>query len=135
MKVAVTMFKEGMSPRLDIADSLWIYQIDKEKKTATLNEKCNAAYEQPAQLIGILKEKGITAVICGGCPQYFLRMLVFHGVEVVPGVMGDPGPALNQLARGKSAHNSPGLLAPVRGRPCRRRSRGSPAAPPGRRRF
>lgn len=121
MRVAVTMFKGGVSPRLDIADSLWIYHIDKEKKTATLQEKCNAACEQPAQLIGLLKEKGIATVVCGGCPRFILRMLVYYGLEVAPGVMGDPDRVLNRLAQGKPAHVSPAQMDDLIGRYRRRR--------------
>jgi predicted Fe-Mo cluster-binding NifX family protein len=118
MKVAVTIFKEGVSPRLDIADSLWIYQIDKDREIATLKEKCGAACEQADQLIGLLKEKGISTVVCGGCPQYLLRMLTFHGVEIVPGVMGEPGDIVNRLAQGKLSHTLPALDG-LTGRYCR----------------
>jgi predicted Fe-Mo cluster-binding NifX family protein len=125
MKVAVTMFKGGVSPRLDIADSLWIYDIDKEKQTATLQEKCSAGCEQPSPLIGLLKEKEITTVVCGGCPRFFLRMLVFHGVEVAPGVMGNPDQVLNRLAQGKPPSASTAPMDELIGRYCRRRCCGS----------
>ncbi|MDQ1353995.1 MAG: Nitro FeMo-Co protein [Acidobacteriota bacterium] len=123
MKVAVSMFKEGVSPRLDIADSLWIYRIDKDRETATLQEKCRITCEQPSQLIRLLKEKGISTIVCSGCPHFFLRMLVFHGVEVevAPGIMGDPDRVLNRLAQGKPAHASPAQMDELVGRYRRRR--------------
>ncbi len=125
MNVAVTIFKEGVSPRLDIADSLWIYQIEKDKKIAILKEKCSAVCEQPDRLIGLLKEKGINTIVCGGCPHFFLRMLVFHGVLVVPGVMGDPEQAVNRLAQGTINPTFPVGAPGAMGRYCRHRCRSS----------
>lgn len=118
MKVAATMFKEGVSPRLDIADSVWIYHIDTDKQSAVLKEKCEAACEQADRLIALLKEKDITMVVCGGCPQYLLRMLIFHGIEIVPGAIGDPRPIVNQLARGEMPQSLP-VLEGLTGRYCR----------------
>lgn len=125
MKVAVSMFKEGVSPRLDIADSIWIYQIDQNRGTATLQEKCGANCEQPTHLVELLKEKGINTIVCSGCPHFFLRMLVFHGikVELARGFIGDPGQVLNRLAHGKPAHTFPLKPGPLMDRPCRRRCR------------
>ncbi len=99
MKIAVSIFKENVSPRLDIADSLWLYQIDKRIHTAVLIEKCIATYDQPTQLIEWLKEKNVTSVVCGGCPHFFLRMLLFHGIEVAPGLTGDPANVALQIAK------------------------------------
>lgn len=100
MKIAFSIFKENVSPRLDIADSLWLYQIDENTHTASLIEKSIATYDQPTQLIGWLKEKNVTSVICGGCPHFFLRMLLFHGIEVAPCITGDPSIVALQIAQG-----------------------------------
>lgn len=51
MKAVVTVFNGGISPHVDIADSLWIYDIDKDRKIVSLQEKCSAeACEHPLQL-------------------------------------------------------------------------------------
>jgi len=124
MNVAVTMFKGGVSPRLDISDSIWVYHIETDKKTVTLLEKCSFSFAQPAQLVMFLKEKRITAVVCGGCPHFFLRMLVSHGVKVVPGIIGDLDQVLNRLAQGNLAYYSPADFNGLPGRYCRRHCRG-----------
>ena len=99
MKVAIPLFRNGVSPRIDIADSLLIYDID--NGVVKRKEKCSLTFEHAAQLISILQKKQITRVICAGCPQFFLRMLYFYGVEVVPGVTGDPEYIVKQLVEGK----------------------------------
>jgi predicted Fe-Mo cluster-binding NifX family protein len=118
MKVAIPLFRNGVSPRIDIADSLLIYDIDngviKRKETCSLN------FEYAAQLISILQEKQITRIICAGCPQFFLRMLYFYDIEVVPGVMEDPEYIVKQLVDGKLSDISfKGLM----GRSCGHRYR------------
>ncbi|NIM15872.1 MAG: hypothetical protein GTO45_28080 [Candidatus Aminicenantes bacterium] len=120
MKVAIPVFKNGVSPRVDISDTLLIYNIDngvvKEK------EKCSLDFDQPFQLVSFLQEKGISTILCGGCPQFFWRMLFFYGFDVVPGVMGDPEDLVKLLAAGKL----PGMSSSYRGymgRSCGRRER------------
>lgn len=99
MKVAIPLFRNGVSPRIDIADSLMIYDID--NGVIKKKEKCSLTFEHAAQLISILQKKKITRIICAGCPQFFLRMLYFYGVEVVPGMTGDPEYIVKQLVDGK----------------------------------
>ncbi|UCH96147.1 MAG: hypothetical protein JSV88_04635 [Candidatus Aminicenantes bacterium] len=95
MKVAIPLFRNGLSPRIDIADSLLIYDID--NGVVKRKEKCSLIFEHANQLIAVLQKNQITRIICGGCPQFFLRMLSFHGVEVVPGMIGDPDYIVKQL--------------------------------------
>jgi len=120
MKVAVSVFKNGVSPRLDIADSLLIYDIDADNGVVKQEETCQLMVEQPIELISILQRKEIKKIICGGCPQFFLRMLVFYGFDVVSGLTGNPGHIVKMLADGKLTNlPSPGPF----GRRCKRRGR------------
>lgn len=96
MKVAVTIFKNGISPRLDIADSLWVY--DTQDGGAVKCETVSVTFEHPAQLAEVLTEKGIHTVLCAACPQYYLRVLISNGFTVIPGATGDPEESVRQLA-------------------------------------
>ena len=124
MKVAITIFKNGVSPRIDTADSVLVYTIDngviKEK------EKCRLNFEQPAELISFLQKKDIKKILCGGCPQFFLRMLFVHGLDVVPGLAGDPEHIIKMLISGK-------LTALPAEDPCKRQRRRKKQAFRGRR--
>jgi predicted Fe-Mo cluster-binding NifX family protein len=111
MKVAVTMFKNGVSPRVDITDSLLIYNI--EKGSVIGQEKYPLSFEQPSELVSFLLEKDIEKIICGGCPQFYLRSLNLYRFDVVHGVSGEPGRIIAQLLDGK-LDNSP------LNRPCKR---------------
>lgn len=118
MKVAIPLFRNGVSPRIDISDSLLIYDID--QGVVKGKEKCSLTFEHAAQLVSILQKNQVTRIICGGCPHFFLRMLYFYGVEVVPGVIGDPELIVKQLVNGEL----PGIpLNGFMGRSCGHRRR------------
>jgi predicted Fe-Mo cluster-binding NifX family protein len=119
MKVAVTVFKNGVSPRVDIADTLLIYDI--ENGVIREKEKCSLNFDHPAQLISVLQKKEIATVICGGCSQFFSRMLFFNGFDVMPGLIGDPEHIIKNLIDGKLNHISLETCAPF-GRKHRRRN-------------
>lgn len=122
MKVAVPIFRNGVSPRIDIADSLLIYDID--GGIVKSKEKCPLQFDQPAELISFLQEKEIEKVVCGGCPQFFSRMLYFYGFEVLPGLTGEPEHIIKMLLNGKFA-SSPSNEPLGRGRRrCRSRQSG-----------
>ena len=110
MKVAVTIFRNGVSPRVDIADTLFIYDI--ENGVIQKKEKCSLIFDHPAQLISVLQKKQIATVLCGGCPQFFSRMLFFNGFEVMPGLAGDPELVIKNLIDGKLKHIYPEPCAP-----------------------
>lgn len=95
MKVAVTIFRNGISPRVDVTDSLLIYDI--ENSTIKKQETCNLSFKQPAELVSFLQEKDISKIICGGCPQFYLRTLNFYGFDVTHGISGNPDHIVKSL--------------------------------------
>ena len=99
MKVAVPVFRNVVSPRVDISDGLLVYDIDND--VVNKKEKFRLEFDQPAQLVSILQKNEITTVICGGCPQFYLRNLVFFGFDVVSGLTGDPDHIAEAFAAGK----------------------------------
>lgn len=101
MKVGIMLFRNIVSPRLDIADSLLVYDIDNENGVVKKKEQCSLAFDHPTQLISFLQENEVKKIICGGCPQFLSRMLVFHGFDMVAGLTGDPGHIEKMLVEGK----------------------------------
>ncbi len=96
MKVAMILFRNKMSPRVDVSDRLAVYEL--LNGAARKEEEFSISIERPGQLVALLKEKHIAAVACGGCPGYFMRMLMSHGLDMLPGITGDPDEAAAQLA-------------------------------------
>lgn len=86
MKVAVPLFKEKLSPRIDVADGFYFYNISE----GVVHSKQSFLWssDHPVRLITFLREQNIDTVLCGGCPGFIFRMLGCRGVEVVRGVTG-----------------------------------------------
>jgi predicted Fe-Mo cluster-binding NifX family protein len=103
MLVAVCVFKGSVSPRLDVSDTLLIYLIDNGDVKGS--ESHSPVCDHPMQLISFLREKNVETVIVGGCPRFFLRMLIHHGVNVVYGVRGEPDAVLTMFLQGKLERN------------------------------
>jgi hypothetical protein len=99
MKLGVAVFRDCVSPRVDISDSLLVYDI--HEGTVDKKETHSLTYDQPDQLISILQEKDVSALVCGGCPRFFLRMFRFHNVEVIAGMTGNPEHVVKTLVEGK----------------------------------
>ncbi|MCP4219132.1 MAG: hypothetical protein GY765_31140 [bacterium] len=116
MRVAISLFKECVTPRLDISDSILIYHIGGGAVAQV--ERYQQVLEQPGQLIAFLKEKQVDKVIVGGCPGFFLRMLLIYEFDVFVGLTGSPGDAIQLMLDGKLVAES--LPA---GRKCCRRER------------
>ena len=84
---------------MDISDSLLIYDI--REGAVNREEMCSLIYDEPYQLVSILQEKNISALVCGGCPRFFMRMFRFHDVEVIPGMTGNPEHVVKRLVQEK----------------------------------
>jgi hypothetical protein len=83
-------------------------------------EEHSLIYDQPDQLISILQEKKVSALVCGGCPRFFQRMFRFHDVEVIAGMTGNPEHVVKALLQGK-LHSLPEDTFP--GARCRHRGK------------
>jgi predicted Fe-Mo cluster-binding NifX family protein len=102
MKVAVTVFKNRVSPRIDVSDSLFIYEID--AGTVEQIKIIPLGFEYPAELISLLQQNGINKILCGGCPHFFSRALLLSGFELLSGLSGDTEQVMKMLAEGKLEH-------------------------------
>jgi predicted Fe-Mo cluster-binding NifX family protein len=99
MKIAITTLKKNVSPRLDTADSLLIYEINAEsvKKSKKVNLDAYPLYH----IISILQQDEIEFIICGSCPLPFIRILNSLGVKVIFNSIKDPDSIAQKLIRGE----------------------------------
>lgn len=118
MKIAVPVFKNGVSPRIDVSDGFLVYDINDGKVMHTGFH--NVSFEYPAELIAFLKKNNIEQIICGGYPRFFLRVLLFYGINVFAGLSGDPDDILKLFVEGK-LQSLPAVSPPAN--PNRRRCR------------
>lgn len=119
MKIAVPVFKNGVSPRIDVSDGFLVYDINDGK--VMHKGFHNVSFEYPAELIVFLKKNNIEQIICGGYPRFFLRALLFYDFKVFASLSGDPDDILKLFVEGK-LQNLPAFSPPAdpNGRRCRR---------------
>jgi predicted Fe-Mo cluster-binding NifX family protein len=99
MKIAISIFRNNVSPRLDIAESFWIYEI--QNGAVAGKELITLAFDQVDQLIMFLRKENVEKVFCGGCPGFFMRMLTTQGFEVIINVGGKPEFVVQNYIEGK----------------------------------
>jgi predicted Fe-Mo cluster-binding NifX family protein len=121
MKVAVPVFKNRVSPRIDVSDGLFIYEI--QKGAIKQKVKYPLVFDYPAELVAFLQKKGIKKIICGGCPHFFARSLLLSGFELLSGLSGDSEQVMNLLVEGKLDNIPAGGPAVSLGGRCGRRGR------------
>ena len=97
-QIAVTVFCGMVSPRLDTADEIWLYKID--NKTAHCYATHEVESEHPVLMAEFLKQKEMDAIICGGCPRYYLQVLLCFGFTVFPGLEGTPDQVIKRYISG-----------------------------------
>lgn len=98
MKVAVPVFNDRLSPRLDVADYLYVYSV--EQKKIEKFEKVRLQICDPVELIALLQRLKVFTIICSGCPQYTLRLLSIYKIKVYYGFCCDLNYIENALESG-----------------------------------
>lgn len=98
-RVAVTVFSGMVCPRLDTADGIWLYEI--ENGSVRDCSLFKADLEHPVRMAEFLEQKEIDVVICGGCPRYYLQVLVCFGLTVFTGLEGTPGQVIRRYVSGE----------------------------------
>ena len=103
MKIAVALFNDNVSPRLDIADSIMLYHVSRGR--VIKKEKCALQCELPDRVAAFMKQVESPTILCGGCPGYFTRILETTGFEVVCGQCGRP----DNIVANFIARENPGM--------------------------
>lgn len=114
MKIAIPLFYNRVSPRFDFAPTLLVATIEKnqivEKREIRLK---NYTFSQRSAL---LRDLGITTLICGGVQGFLTRSLGNQNVQVIAPVAGEVSEVLQRFLEGT-------LCAAFRLKGCQRRNR------------
>ena len=92
MRIAVPIWEDKVSPVLDTASRLLIVDI-KDRKTDASFETQLEDQDYPQRCLRI-QGMGVDVLICGAVSRPFLRMLMASGMEIIPGVSGNPDDVL-----------------------------------------
>jgi predicted Fe-Mo cluster-binding NifX family protein len=92
MRIAVPVWENKVSPVLDTASRLLIVDIkDREAKASFETHLEDQDFPQRCLRI---QGMGVDVLICGAVSRPFLRMLMASGMEIIPGVSGNPDDVL-----------------------------------------
>jgi len=98
MKVALTVWKNRISPLFDATRMLLIADIGKrrirEQRLEALD--CDTAFARAARL----DELGVKVLICGGISDFFARLIEAHSIQIIPFVAGSVDEVLEAYVSG-----------------------------------
>jgi len=97
MRIAVPVWSELVSPVLDTAQVLRIYEIDNGKILSTKDFSCS---EGSAKLSDIVVDNA-DILICGALSYEIEKSLLARGLKVHPWVMGECDTIINHYLSGK----------------------------------
>ena len=103
MKLALPVWENRVSPVLDTASRLLVVEVKEDGDVSRfeiflderdLSRRC-------MRIQGL----GIDALICGAVTRHFSEMLKASGIDVIPGISGQPDEVLAACLEGKLAHS------------------------------
>jgi len=102
MRIAVPIWEDKISPLLDTASRLLIVEVDGSKEE---DRFVTELIEQglPQRCLRI-QNMGVNVLICGAITRPFLRMLMAGGMDIIPGVSGNPEDVLAAYLKGTLYH-------------------------------
>jgi predicted Fe-Mo cluster-binding NifX family protein len=114
MKLAIPVWENKVSPVLDTASRLLVVEVKEDGEVSRfeiflderdLSRRC-------LRIQGL----GIDTLICGAVTRHFSEMLKASGIDIIPGISGQPDEVLNACFEGNLAHTKylmPGLSREV----------------------
>lgn len=117
MKIAIPIWGNRMSPVFDTSSQLRIVDIaDNRERTRA---EIGLQNQDLSRRCIHIRNLGVDILICGAITGYFARLLRAAGIEVIPGISGDPEEVLTAYLNGTLSNARflmPGCKAFQRGR-------------------
>ena len=98
MKIAIPMFNSRVSPRFDFAPKVLIAKVENGKVVEREHYSLNSL--NTIRRGTLLREQGVTVLICGGISNFSVRLLSDNGIKVIPMVAGEIEDVLEQFVDG-----------------------------------
>jgi predicted Fe-Mo cluster-binding NifX family protein len=107
--VAIPVFVDRVSSRLDCSESVLLFGVDGRK--VLRRQETRWTHLNPLERIQLLIREGVDVLICGGLTETCANMLRDTGIEVIPWVRGEVLEVLDHYLQGglqsdTSQHNN-----------------------------
>jgi len=99
MKIALTVWEDRISPVFDVASTLLLAEIANGE---ILNRQF-AAFNPviSSRLADMLKQMGISVLICGAISKLPADIIALSGIELIPFISGNADRVIDSFAKGK----------------------------------
>ena len=98
----VPLLREDVAPRFDLAVELLLVSLD-ENRAETGRQHLMLAHSSADELCDFILRQGVSALVVGGIEEEYFHYLRWKRVEVLDGVMGPAGLAVERYAAGRLA--------------------------------
>lgn len=99
MNVAITVWGDRISPVFDSARTLLVAEIREDQVAGRKIQMFQATVFN--RCLRLLEELDVRVLICGALCEGPVRLLEFHGIEVIPFVTGEAEKVLECYVQGK----------------------------------
>ncbi|MBN2031888.1 MAG: NifB/NifX family molybdenum-iron cluster-binding protein [Deltaproteobacteria bacterium] len=103
MKLAIPVWENKVSPVLDTASRLLVVEV-KEDGDLSRFEIFLDERDLSRRCLRI-KGIGVDTLICGAVTRHFSDMLKASGIDIIPGISGQPDEVLSACFEGRLAHD------------------------------
>jgi predicted Fe-Mo cluster-binding NifX family protein len=97
-KIAIPVFGNRVSSRLDCSESILLVSIEEGK--VVRREETRWTHVNPLEKVRLLIHEGVNVLICGGLTETCANMLHDTDIEVIPWVRGELEQVLVQFTEG-----------------------------------
>jgi predicted Fe-Mo cluster-binding NifX family protein len=101
MKIAIPLFENRISPRLDCAKKFLLVKVEEKDKKVISSKETEIKTSDTSENIEFYVSNEIDVVICGGISIEMQAFLVKHEVRVILWVTGEAHKALDLFIEGK----------------------------------
>lgn len=123
MRLAIPIFRSRVSPVFDFSTKALIIELEQEKK---ISKQINLEGLTPQARVDKLKDENIDIIICAGLSLPLHRMMIFAGIQVIPGIVGEVEEVLKAYETGDLKQKRFLMPGCCHGRRRSRRHRGWP---------
>ena len=98
MRVALTVWKNRISPLFDSAGTLLITDIEDGRICKKYLEAIKSG--SPCRRVGKLYDMGVQLLICGGISDFYANLIEAREIKIIPFTTGDIDEVLNAYING-----------------------------------
>jgi len=103
MRIAISIWKDKISPVLDTASKLLIIDKDTQKESSLF--EVEMLEQNMSKQCSFIRKLKLDVLICGGVSRQFSRMLKTSGIKIISGISGPAEDVLDAYLQGSLLHS------------------------------